>query len=196
MKKQIYVYTLLSVVMLSSSLSNAAVVSGVRTDFNQIWEFGFNVTASTAGDHTFNMLAYEDNVDLFGDGRIEDRMDTYLSLFDSAGDKIAENDDAGTLGAPGDDGSTSGVDSYLSTSLGAGYYTIVLSSCCRTSQTLQLMRDIARAKGLVTKGDEWQLTTNANISTVPVPAAVWLMGSGLLGLMGFSRNKKAPVVAV
>jgi len=27
-------------------------------------------------------------------------------------------------------------------------------------------------------------------SAVPVPAAVWLMGSGLLGLMGFSRKAK------
>jgi len=30
-----------------------------------------------------------------------------------------------------------------------------------------------------------------NISPVPVPAAIWLMGSGLLGLMGFSRRNKA-----
>jgi hypothetical protein len=29
------------------------------------------------------------------------------------------------------------------------------------------------------------------ISVVPVPAAVWLFGSGLLGLIGISRRKKA-----
>jgi len=29
-----------------------------------------------------------------------------------------------------------------------------------------------------------------SVSSVPVPAAVWLMGSGLLGLMGFSRKAK------
>ena len=29
-----------------------------------------------------------------------------------------------------------------------------------------------------------------NISAVPVPAAVWLFGSGLLGLVGISRRKK------
>ncbi len=29
------------------------------------------------------------------------------------------------------------------------------------------------------------------ISTVPLPAAVWLFGSGLLGLIGFSKRKKA-----
>ena len=33
------------------------------------------------------------------------------------------------------------------------------------------------------------------VSTVPVPAAVWLMGSGLLGVMGFARKNKAQVTA-
>jgi hypothetical protein len=28
-------------------------------------------------------------------------------------------------------------------------------------------------------------------SAVPLPASVWLFGSGLLGLIGISRNKKA-----
>ena len=30
-----------------------------------------------------------------------------------------------------------------------------------------------------------------NASVVPVPAAVWLFGSGLIGLVGFARRKKA-----
>jgi len=29
------------------------------------------------------------------------------------------------------------------------------------------------------------------VSTVPIPAAVWLFGSGLLGLVGVARRKKA-----
>jgi len=33
------------------------------------------------------------------------------------------------------------------------------------------------------------------VSSVPVPAAVWLMGSGLLGLMGFSRRNKVQPAA-
>ncbi len=32
---------------------------------------------------------------------------------------------------------------------------------------------------------------NADATVVPVPAAVWLFGSGLLGLIGISRRKKA-----
>lgn len=30
-----------------------------------------------------------------------------------------------------------------------------------------------------------------SVSAVPVPAAVWLFGSGLIGLIGFARRKKA-----
>ena len=32
---------------------------------------------------------------------------------------------------------------------------------------------------------------DGDISAVPVPAAVWLFGSGLIGLVGFARHKKA-----
>jgi len=34
------------------------------------------------------------------------------------------------------------------------------------------------------------LAYNDGVSAVPVPAAIWFMGSGLLGLMGFSRKNK------
>jgi hypothetical protein len=33
--------------------------------------------------------------------------------------------------------------------------------------------------------------TVTSITTVPVPAAVWLFGSGLLGLVGMARRKAA-----
>ena len=35
------------------------------------------------------------------------------------------------------------------------------------------------------------ISTNVTVSAVPVPAAVWLFGSGLLGLIGISRRKKS-----
>lgn len=36
-----------------------------------------------------------------------------------------------------------------------------------------------------------QLVSINNVSTVPVPAAAWLFGSGLLGLVGVARRKKS-----
>ena len=35
------------------------------------------------------------------------------------------------------------------------------------------------------------VSTSASITPVPIPAAVWLFGSGLLGLIGVARRKKA-----
>jgi hypothetical protein len=39
-------------------------------------------------------------------------------------------------------------------------------------------------------GEQYRLTLNGTITAVPVPAAIWLLGSGLLGLLGLGRNKK------
>ena len=34
--------------------------------------------------------------------------------------------------------------------------------------------------------------SSATVSAIPIPAAIWLFGSGLLGLIGIARGKKAP----
>jgi hypothetical protein len=34
---------------------------------------------------------------------------------------------------------------------------------------------------------------NMNVAPVPVPAAAWLLGSGLIGLFGMSKKKKLAV---
>jgi hypothetical protein len=42
----------------------------------------------------------------------------------------------------------------------------------------------------LTSGDSVAFTSNFDVVPVPVPAAVWLFGSGLLGLFGVSRRKR------
>jgi hypothetical protein len=42
----------------------------------------------------------------------------------------------------------------------------------------------------LTNGDSASFTSNFDVVPVPVPAAVWLFGSGLLGLFGLSRRKR------
>jgi hypothetical protein len=34
---------------------------------------------------------------------------------------------------------------------------------------------------------------DVSVSAVPVPGAIWLLGSGLIGLFGLSRKKKSAV---
>jgi hypothetical protein len=38
---------------------------------------------------------------------------------------------------------------------------------------------------------EWELHGTGSVSAIPVPAAVWLFGSGLMGLVGVARRKKS-----
>lgn len=38
-------------------------------------------------------------------------------------------------------------------------------------------------------GYQYQLTLQGTVSTVPLPAAIWLLGSGILGLIGFAYRK-------
>ncbi len=52
----------------------------------------------------------------------------------------------------------------------------------------------ARVTDIDNKASRYQSLGNVtltNISAVPIPAAAWLFGSGLLGLIGFSKRKKA-----
>lgn len=47
-----------------------------------------------------------------------------------------------------------------------------------------------RMEFTLTPGDSASVTSRFEVEAVPVPAAVWLFGSGLLGLIGVARRKK------
>ena len=55
--------------------------------------------------------------------------------------------------------------------------------------------NVLSASWTETSGSYLQLD-NISVSAVPVPAAVWLFGSGLIGLIGVARGKKAQQLKV
>ena len=59
------------------------------------------------------------------------------------------------------------------------------------SGTLVNAGNIGEAWGASFDGTQYSELFNVTITQVPVPAAVWLFGSGLLGLVGVARRKKA-----
>ena len=83
--------------------------------------------------------------------------------------------------APGNGGFNSGYYTEV-TDLGGGDYGVVV-------------RYVGTITGTGTSFDNfqsnWRLEGVMSTSAVPVPAAVWLFGSGLLGLAGVARRRKA-----
>ena len=72
-----------------------------------------------------------------------------------------------------------------------GIATMTCASACETGDTYTLSY-----AATVPPGDpsgfgnvSYTLSLNGSISEIPVPAAVWLFGSGLLGLVGVARRK-------
>jgi hypothetical protein len=57
--------------------------------------------------------------------------------------------------------------------------------------TLQLKTSCGPVPGCGVDAFFDNITITTDVSAVPVPAAVWLFGSGLLGLIGVARRKKA-----
>lgn len=56
--------------------------------------------------------------------------------------------------------------------------------------TLQLKVGCGAVDGCSASADFDNITMTTEVSAIPVPAAVWLFGSGLLGLVGVARKKK------
>lgn len=57
-------------------------------------------------------------------------------------------------------------------------------------ETMEFTEGLTGAMDVDSQAFAWAVHTG-DVSAVPVPAAIWLFGSGLLGLVGIARRKKA-----
>lgn len=164
------------------------------------WEF----SVLTPGTVTIDVLSWERDpedwswVDVNGDGE-DSFIDSYIHVFKgslAAGNIYASNDDG--LSAGRDDGTIRGNDSFISTDFEAGDYIIAVSSCGYTpffsvEEAVAEVNNKAIIPYSRGEGDwgDYRVTITGDVSAVPVPAAAWLLGSGLAGLAALRKKRHA-----
>jgi len=78
---------------------------------------------------------------------------------------------------------------FNGTTDGAGNFTLY--------STYKMTKDEVSVLGFNNNSVEWALHgTYATVSNVPVPAAAWLFGSGLMGMAGVARRNRRKDKAV
>jgi hypothetical protein len=154
------------------------------------------------GTVTIDVLSWEKDPndwsweDVNGDGE-ESFIDASIHVFQGALDAAniyASNDDGFSEGF--DDGSIRGNDSYLSQVFEAGDYIIAISSCgyspfFSVDEAVAGLNQKAIIPYSTGEGDhgDYRISVIGDVSAVPLPAAGWLLGAGLLSLSVVQRKR-------
>ena len=159
----------------------------------------WNFTVNTTGNITIDILSWERDpvdwswVDVNGDGE-DSFIDSVVYVFNDtvAGSNLYTSNDDASSNAGRDDGSISNADSYISQDFDAGDYILAISDYAfdidEAVAGLNQSCTIPYTSGVGDYGD-YQITFTGDVSVVPIPGALWLLGSGLLGLIGIKRKK-------
>lgn len=108
---------------------------------------------------------------------------TYTLTFDISGNQRVPGTDSMTFGLT--DGSTEIFSDTITKSITDPFETITRNITVTSATNAMLFFDHAG-------GDQFGLILDSvTLTAVPIPPAIWLLGTGLLGLIGISRRKKA-----
>ena len=165
------------------TLQSAHAAPSPVDDFGSLGNGSFNITG-TLPDSDPNALWFSfslDNdsfvsLDTAGSTDFGGELDTILALYDQAGSRLEFNDDCG--GTPFGPPFTSCVSRTL-TAAGGLYYAGVALFGAEFGET---------AFGFTSVDGDGDVILNIQVSAVPVPAAIWLFGTALIGFIGISRR--------
>ncbi len=161
------------------------------------WSF----TVDTPGEVTIDVLSWEKDptdwtwVDVNGDGKqsfIDSSVHVFKGSLEAANIYVSNDDSFSEFGS---DGTIRGNDSYISQTFEAGDYIIAISSCGywpyfsvdEAVAGLNQKAIIPYTTGVGDHGD-YRIAVSGDVSAVPVPATVWLLGSGITGLAALRRR--------
>lgn len=114
-----------------------------------------------------------------GDADLDENLDGYIRLFANMFDPSLDGVDQIAFDDDGPDGSNTSQILDVTLTAGTSYFLVVTS-----------FTDVANSFGQ--PNGAWEADINGagevNITAVPVPAAIWFMMSGLIGLIGMKRR--------
>jgi len=172
----------------------------------------FDFTLANSSTVQLKSFAYAGGTDAAGATIQRGGFDTMFFLYNGAGSQIAWNDDGGSINYQYVNRDIDGRwgDAYLQAILSPGSYTLALVNFSNYPNQFYYLGSLAA--GFQNSGrpfdayspvrtsrwaidlanvDSVSVTAPGSVSSVPVPAAAWLFGSGLVGLAGFAKHKKA-----
>ena len=176
--------------LLSSITANSTSVSFTGNLVNDDDVQLFNFTIDSESDVTLRTLSYAGGVNVNGELISSGGFDPILALFDGTGNFLDRNDDGSNVTS--DPATENAFDALLNVTLGAGDYIVaVMQYSNRTVGTT--LADGFGSSGQIGFGGRtsfWAVdfSDTDTVSAVPVPNAIWFMGTGLFGLFGMRRK--------
>lgn len=187
-----YVYSctvLITSLFFSPLSAEAATVWAPTNEDSDFIQFDFAGNPNTGPGISTNggTLALFDDSDFGGNALVIGQMGGHIVFTDNTdGSWDAEffdisNTSGGSITLSNDSSYTLGID------WGAGYFGDSNATLISSPDTYLIVFDGVDAQGRRISGN----TLAVDLAPIPVPAAVWLFGSGLLGLAGLARRKTA-----
>ncbi len=159
----------------------------------------FNFSVAEISSVTLRTWSYAGGTNAAGNEISAGGFDPILALFDSAGNLIGQNDDG--FGVATDPVTGAAFDTFLTSTLNAGDYIVsvmqfnnfvdgsTLASGFPGADTTGFVDDRGDIRSSFWAFDILNVEDASVPPPVPVPAAVWLFFSGLIGLIGMRKKR-------